>query len=162
MEQERPALPEKIKGQPHHWCWVTAVALVLLVLGIVWAMKAQGNEEDSGPLPVFDTQSHAEMVNLGGGRMDVRFQIDGVQTMEIVGVESVRVYGSVDGQRWTPMQDWDWRDYPFLMAGDTDSHQGQLSVYGTPGRYYKALVIVWVKGTTGSQSRSIWTPAIQA
>lgn len=161
MEQERPAVPEQIKERRHRWYWLVA-AVVLMTLAAVWAVKACGGGENGTPLPSFECRSHADMVVMGGGRVDCRFWAEGGQSMDAVGALSIRIYESADGEDWSLERTCRYTDYPFLMDRDTDSHQGQISVYGTPGRYYKAWVIVWAEGEAGSQSRSIWTQVVQA
>lgn len=160
MRLDRPVVPDRYSRR-RYWYWAVA-AVVLMALAAIWVVKAQGGGEDDVPAPAFVCSTQAQMVVMGGGRVDCCFRAEAGQPVDLVGAMSIRIYGSDDGQRWSLERTYRYSELPFLMDTDTDAHQGQVSFYGTPGRYYKAWVITWAEGEAGGESRCIWTPAVQA
>lgn len=161
MEQNRPVGSQKHRRR-HRRRYLLVAIVIMVVLAGLWAVKARSDTEDTVPPPTFKCRSQAQMVAVGEGKVDCCFRAEAGQTMQTVGALSIRIYGSEDGERWSLERICRYTDDPSLMGTGTDAHQGKVTVCGTPGRYYKAWVIIWAEGETGSQSRSLWTQPVQA
>ena len=95
---------------------------------------------------------------MGGGDLEIWWEVTGTRTLADVGVLSVSLYESTDGTNFYWVDSFRFTDYPNMLWHDTYICVGHVDYEGVPGRYYKAYVHVWAGPEDGGDGRYIWTP----
>lgn len=78
-------------------------------------------------------------------QFEVWFSVVAVTQMDELGVCSITVQRSSDGENWTSMKTFEKEDYSNMICTGTVSHSGCVTYWGTPGYYYRALVSYYAK-----------------
>ena len=100
---------------------------------------------------------------MGGGDLEIWFEITGTGTQEYLGVMSILLYESTDNVNWTWVKSFSHMDYNQMLATDEWQHINHVDYdEAVPGRYYKAYVGIWGGPDPGGDSRYIWTSSERA
>lgn len=82
--------------------------------------------------------------------------------MDVIGVNSVTIYESKDGNTFSPVETYRAKDYP-EMLGTGLIYSGTVVTYsGTVGYYYQAKVAFYAENDSGCESRGIMTSSAKA
>lgn len=99
---------------------------------------------------------------MGGGELQIWYEIMGTGDMDEIGTLSIRLYESNDNIIWTWVYTFFHESNPTMLAYDDWYHCSYVSFPGTRGKYYKAEVCLWAGKDGGGDSRYMWTPAERA
>jgi hypothetical protein len=97
----------------------------------------------------------------GGTTFEVWFDVNGCAWMDEIGVSSIKVQRSSDGENWTTMKTYLPENYSQMICEDTSSHTGCVAYTGTPGYYYRAYVTFYAKNSTGTGIRYDYAETIR-
>lgn len=149
-----------VKAGQHGICWlVGAVALLALLAFLVLDMlPTEGMGTASGE----GYEAQAELVALGGGELLLEFRVSHDHAVEKLGIMSIRVYGSEDGQSWSEEQVLTEQDAPQLMRARCCEHQGVVALTGESGRYYRVSLVFWAGDREENWSKTFWTGSVRA
>lgn len=95
--------------------------------------------------------------SMGGGKVNVYFEVYGTNYMDEIGTLSIEVYESVNNADWYWVRTYQHDTYPGMLVKDGLAHAGSVTYYGIAGRYYKAYVCVWAGKDGGGDTRYFWT-----
>ena len=98
----------------------------------------------------------------GWGKVQVWFDVDGVDDMDEIGALNIELYESKDNETWTLVDTFHFSDYPDMLGYNDYSHMGHVEYNGTIGRYYKAYVCIWAGKDGDGDTRYFWTSAKKA
>ena len=99
----------------------------------------------------------------GDGNVSVWFEVQGVYTMDEIGVLTIRLQEKPSGSStWTTVKTYSHNDYPELLEYDESFYWGHVDYAGTKGNSYRAYVTVWAGEDGDGDSRVITTEAIIA
>lgn len=98
----------------------------------------------------------------GWGKVQVWFDVDGVDDMDEIGALNIKLYESRDNETWTLVDTFHFSDYPDMLGYNSFTHYGHVEYNGTIGRYYKAYVCIWAGKDGDGDARYFWTPAEKA
>lgn len=98
----------------------------------------------------------------GWGKVQVWFDVDGVDDMDEIGALNIQIYESKDNETWTWVDTFHFSDYPDMLGYNDYSHMGHVEYNGTIGRYYKAYVCIWAGKDGDGDTRYFWTSAKKA
>lgn len=98
----------------------------------------------------------------GWYKIQVWFNVDGVDYMDEIGSLSIQLYESTDNENWTWVKTYQYVDYPDMLGYDEYYYSGHVEYQGTIGRYYKAYVCVWAGKDGDGDARYFWTSAKKA
>lgn len=90
-------------------------------------------------------------------KFDIWFEVTAKRTMLELGVESIVVKRSADGNNWTTMRTCVPSVYPQMIRTNTAFHCNCVSYNATAGYYYKAYVTYYAKDSNGIGTYSTWT-----
>ncbi len=94
---------------------------------------------------------------VGGGEVQVWFDVVGVGTQDELGTLSIKLYESSDNQNWTWKTTFLHEREGTMLAFNTFRHMSHVSYQGTAGKYYKANVCFWGGSDGNGDSRYVWT-----
>lgn len=102
------------------------------------------------------------MYNAAFGKMQVYFDVTGVNYMDELGVLTIKIYESTDNETWTWVETYKHTSTSGMLGYDTVYHSGHVDYQGTIGRYYKAYVTIWGGSDGGGDTRYYWTQSQKA
>ena len=128
-----------------------AIFLVVVMLFPVGAMAVEARSSR-----YLDSYG-AYMYPAGWGRVQVWFEVTGLNTMDEIGALEIRLYESKDQETWTWLKTYEHQDCEGMLGYDHYFHDGYVQYNGTIGRYYKAYVCVWAGKDGDGDTRYFWT-----
>lgn len=100
---------------------------------------------------------------MGGGELEIWFEVTGTRTQEYLGVMSILLYESSDNVNWTWVKTFYHTDHEQMLLTDAWEAVGHVDYdEAVPGRYYKAYVGIWGGPDDTGDARYIWTSVEQA
>lgn len=96
------------------------------------------------------------------GNIEINFSVYGTGTMDEIGVLSIKLYESSNGNTWTPVKTYSYENYYPMLGRNKTVHSDYVAYYGTEGAYYKAYVEIWAGKNGGGDTRYVWTLAVHA
>ena len=134
-------------------CLILALAMLLAV-----PVSAQGGITPYASDYFTYTETYLYIVD--GNRFGIWFDVMATRTMDELGVCSVTVRKSLDGETWRNVKTFTPENYPIMIATDTVYHADGLSYLGTYNCYYQARVEFYAKRGTGSGIYVSYTPIL--
>ena len=135
-----------------------AVAIILIIAFIVpvstMAVEPRASEYLLG--------YSAYVYSAGWGKVQVWFEVDGLNYMDEIGALEIRLYESKDNETWTWLKTFEHQDYSGMLEYNDHSHSGHVEYNGVIGRYYKAYVCVWAGKNGDGDTRYFWTSSEKA
>lgn len=99
----------------------------------------------------------------GNGKVSVWYEVQAVQTMDEVGVITIRLRELAPGSSsWEPVKTWFSSNYPNMLGSNVWHYEGHVDYQGKPGYMYAAYVTVWAGDNGDGDSRIITTAAVTA
>lgn len=95
---------------------------------------------------------------MGGGDLEIWFDVTGTGTLADIGVLTIYLYESTDNENWYWVETFMFEDYDGMLEHNTYFCMNYVPYKGVPGRYYKAYVQVWAGPEDGGDTRYFWTP----
>lgn len=81
---------------------------------------------------------------------EVWFDVNACDWMDELGVNSIKVQRSSDGENWATVKIYYPDVYSQMICEDTASHTSCVTYTGSAGYYYRAQVIFYAKNSTGT------------
>ena len=95
---------------------------------------------------------------MGGGDLEIWFEVTGTQTWADLGVLTIYLYESTDNSNFYWVKTFQFTEYENMLWHDTIFCMDHVDYEGVPGRYYKAYVQVWAGPEDTGDTRYFWTP----
>lgn len=99
---------------------------------------------------------------MGGGDIQIWFEVMGTGTMDEIGVLSIELYESTDNVNWSWKKTYLSDDFDEMLVEKDYFHCSYVPYDGVANRYYKAYVCIWAGKNGGGDSRYRWTPVERA
>ena len=145
------------RNRYRHLVRFAAIILVISLLVPVWAHAA--TSETVAPRASDYLAAYTACVcAMGGGDLEIWFDVTGTGTWADIGVLTIYLYESTDNQNWYWVKTFMFEDYEGMLEHNTYFCMNYVPYEGVPGRYYKAYVQVWAGPEDGGDTRYFWTP----
>lgn len=135
------------------------VVAIILIVVCVFPVNAMAIEPRASDYLFSYT---AYVYPAGWGKVQVWFDVDGVDDMDEIGALNIQIYESKDNETWTWVDTFHFSDYPDMLGYNDYSHMSHVEYNGTIGRYYKAYVCIWAGKDGDGDTRYFWTSAKKA
>lgn len=135
------------------------VVAIILIVVCVFPVNAMATEPRASDYLFSYT---AYVYPAGWGKVQVWFDVDGIDYMDEIGALNIQIYESKDNETWTWVDTFHFSDYPDMLGYNDHSHMGHVEYNGTIGRYYKAYVCIWAGKDGDGDTRYFWTSAKKA
>lgn len=143
----------------HRSLFVKLMAFILVVSLLVPVWVQAATPETVAPMASDYLAAYtAYICAMGGGDLEIWFEVTGTGTWADIGVVTIYLYESTDNQNWYWVKTFMFEDYDGMLEHNTYFHMDYVPYEGVPGRYYKAYVQIWAGPEDGGDSRYIWTP----
>lgn len=95
---------------------------------------------------------------MGGGDLEIWFEITGTRTWADIGALTIYLYESTDNSNFYWVKTFQFTEYENMLWHDSFFCMDHVDYEGIPGRYYKAYVQVWAGPEDTGDTRYFWTP----
>ena len=99
---------------------------------------------------------------MGGGRLEIWFEVLGTGTQEYLGVTTIFLYESIDNINWYRVDTFRHDEYEQMLLTNAWQNIDYVPYEGVAGRYYKAYVGIWGGPDDTGDARYIWTSVERA
>lgn len=99
---------------------------------------------------------------MGGGDLEIWFEVTGTGYQEYLGVLTIYLYESTDNVNWYWVKTFMDYEYDSMLATNACYHVNCVEYEGVVGRYYKAYVQIWGGPDDTGDTRYIWTSVERA
>ena len=144
-------------------CFMKAVVFILVIaLTMPVSVSAAMPETVMPRASAYLACYTAYVCAMGGGDLEIWFEVTGTGYQEYLGVVIIYLYESTDGENWYWVKTYQNNDYDTMLATNAYCHVNCVEYEGVAGRYYKAYVGIWGGPDPGGDSRYIWTSSERA
>ena len=145
------------RKKSHFLVKIIAITLVISLCAPIGAQAAM--PETVQPLAsAYLTDYRAYICAMGGGDLEIWWEVTGTGYWADIGVLLVSVYESTDNSNFYWVESFSFTDYSNMLWHDDYICIDHVDYEGVPGRYYKAYVHIWAGPEDGGDGRYIWTP----
>ena len=131
-------------------------------LAVIMLMSFPVNAEDVSPRSSsFFVGYSAFLSEVDAYNFKVYFRVTAKRTMDELGAYTVKVQISDDGEDWATTQTYTKEDYPSFICEDTFLHAYSFNYNGSKGYYYRAIITLYAKDSTGTAKYTVYTAPIQ-
>ena len=135
------------------------VIAIILIVSCILPVSAMGVEPRASD---YLLSYSAYVYRAGWAKIQVWFDVTGVDDMDEIGSLQIQLYESTDNENWTWIKTYGYSDNPGMLGYNDFSHSGHIEYKGTLGRYYKANVCVWAGKDGDGDTRYFWTNSEKA
>lgn len=138
---------------------VKLIAIILVVTLCVPISAQAAMPETVAPMASdYLMEYTAYICAMGGGNLEIWFDVTGTGTWADIGVLTIYLYESTDNQNWYWVETFMFEEHEGMLEHNTYFCMNYVEYEGIPGRYYKAYVQVWAGPEDGGDTRYFWTP----
>lgn len=87
--------------------------------------------------------------HVSGDDYQVWFDVTAKSTMQKLGASKIKVQRSTDKVNWTTVKTYDMADYSQMVSSNTVGYANCVSFTATDGYYYRAVVTLYAKNSSG-------------
>lgn len=143
--------------------FIKAVAIVLAIVLMMPTGAFAAEQETVTPRASYYLAGYTAYVcAMGGGNLEIWFEVTGTGFQEYLGVMSIFLYESTDNVNWYWVKTFQHEDYSQMLATNAWQHIDHVNYQGVAGRYYKAYVGIWGGPDDTGDARYIWTTVERA
>ena len=135
---------------------VIAIILVVACILPVNAMAVEPRASDY----LFGYSAY--VYRAGWGKIQVWFEVEGLEYMDEIGALEIQVFESKDNATWYWVDTYTYNDHDGMLGYNDYYHAGHIEYNGTLGRYYKAYVCIWAGKNGAGDTRYFWTNSEKA
>lgn len=137
---------------------VRVIALLLIIFFLIPPhIYAESNSVSLPRASDYLNSYNAYIYNAALGKIQVYFDVTGVNYMDDIGVLTVKIYESTDKATWTWVETYKHSSTSGMLGYDKVYHSGHVDYQGTIGRYYKAYITFWAGKDDSGDTRYFWT-----
>ena len=145
------------RKKSHFLVKLIAIALVISLCAPIGAQAAMPETAQPYASAYFADYT-AYICAMGGGDLEIWWEVCGTRTLADVGVLMIFLYESTDNSNFYWVESFRFTDHSQMLVHNDYFCMDCVSYEGIPGRYYKAYVQVWAGPEDGGDERYIWTP----
>ena len=136
------------------YCRYLCIILVCSMCLTCTAYAAENNDVRSSQ---FFWRSSAWLTKTSSNQFRACFDVTCIGIMEEVGARTIRIQKSTDGVNWTTIITYSKDTSPYLIDYNTAAHGTCVSYTGTPGCYYRAVVTLYAKNSSGIGEMTVYS-----
>ena len=128
---------------------------IILVLASLITLPAFASEQRSSD---FFAASSVYLWKISDTQFEVWFDVTAVQSMDELGASEIKVQRSTDKENWTTMRTYSKANYSQMIDTHTATHADCVTYTYTSGYYYRAIVVLYAKNSSGTGEVTEVTP----
>ena len=132
------------------------VVCAILAIAVIMAMPVFAEQEGSPWASAYFISYSTYLYRTTGTQFEVWFDVSARNIMTELGVSSILLQESSDGENWTTVKTYEPEDYPQMICENTGSHADCVSYTGRAGYDYRAYVSFYAKNSSGFGERYVY------
>lgn len=141
---------------------IVRIISILCVLSLIAipakaATKAPVEPRESAYLQKYNSDARKS----GEETIKISTCVTGTSVMADIGVKSISIQYSYDGEYWYPARTFNCIAFPEIMGHNKITHIASVEHTGTPGRYYRAYITFWAGDGTNGDARYVYTNVVK-
>ena len=133
---------------------------IILVMATLLAFSAQAAEVPMPRASNYFGRVSTYLWHTSGTTFQVWFDVTAVRGMDELGTSEIKVMRSSDNVNWTTVKTFTKESYSQMIDYDTSCHASCVTYTGSTGYYYKALVTIYAKDSSGWAEDSWYTDTL--
>lgn len=129
---------------------------IVLAVSVLLAVPVFAEQEETPWASAYFISYSTYLYRTTGTQFEVWFDVSARNVMTELGVSSILLQESSDGENWTTVKTYEPEDYPQMICENTGSHAGCVSYTGLAGRDYRAYVTFYAKNSSGIGKRFVY------
>lgn len=146
----------------HRHKTVFRITAIILAISLFLPIGVMATETITPRASYYLESYNAYLYNAALGKIQVYFDVTGVNYMDEIGALRVKIYESTDKETWTWVETYNNGDTPSLLGYNKYYYSSHVDYKGTIGRYYKAYVTIWAGKDGDGDTRYYWTQPVKA
>lgn len=139
------------------------IVIILLFLALIVPIGADASNIEISPRASYYLDYYNTYIyNAAFGKMQVYFDVTGVEYMDEIGALTIQIYESTDNQNWTWVKTYRHDTTSGMLGHNEVYYSSHVDYSGTIGRYYKAYVCIWAGKDGDGDTRYYWTDVKKA
>lgn len=128
------------------------IRLISLTLALVMAMAfpAYAAEKAETRASVYFTRTSVYLYKLTANSIEIWFEAAGTGIMDEIGAYKVEVQQSTDSANWTTVKVYTKDRYTYMTDFNTGIHIDYVTYVGVRGYYYRAIITLYARDSSGS------------
>lgn len=103
------------------------------------------------------TAYNTYICDMGGGEIQIWYEVVGTGYMDEIGTLSIRLYeSSNNGSTWSWVKTFTHENYSTMLVYDDYYHYSYVSYQGSSNKIYKAYVCIWAGKDGSGDTRYMW------
>lgn len=134
---------------------ITALCLILI---LAFPIPATATTSDSvvPRASRYLTAYNTYICDLGGGKIQIWYEVTGTGYMDEIGVLSIELYEVNSDGSLTWVKTFQHEDYSSMLSYDDDYIYSYVSYQGSSSKTYKAQVCIWAGKNGSGDTRYMW------
>ena len=135
---------------------------ILLSVCMIFAFPVSADSEPQTWASLYFSIHDCYLYKVDSSTFEIWYDVTATATiMQELGVSSIEVERSADGENWSIMRTYDAEDYPEMIRENAGTHEGYITYrYATPGYYYRAYITFYAKNSSGIGERGRYTAVL--
>lgn len=129
---------------------LTQLICMLLVFVTVFSTVALAAEIPAPRASNFFGASSVYFWHVSGDNYQIWFDVTALSTMQKLGASKIKVQRSTDKVNWSTVQTYEMADYSQMIKTNTVRHADCVPFTATDGYYYRAVVTLYAKNSSGT------------
>ena len=126
------------------------ILCTILVFAMVISTAAFAAEPVNPRASMFFTASSVYFWHTSGNSYQIWFDVTAKSTMQKLGASKIKVQRSTDKVNWTTVKTYDMADYSQMTTSNAFTYANCVSYTATDGYYYRAVVTLYAKNSSGT------------
>ena len=145
-----------------HSTFIRMIAVLLVFIIISPSFMCATATTNSPRASYYLDSYNTYMYNAAFGKMQVYFDVTGVEYMDEIGTLNIQIFESTDQENWTWVKTYTHDTTSGMLGYNKMYYSGHVDYAGTIGRYYKAYVCIWAGKNGDGDTRYYWTQVQKA
>ena len=134
---------------------------VILVIALCMTTTVYASEGKESRSSRFFMSYSAFLSKKSDTTFEAWFDVVGMSVMEEIGASTIRIQKSADGSNWTTIVTYRKETSTYLTDRNTAGHAACVSYIGTPGFYYRAVIVLYAKDSSGFGELTVYTSMLR-
>lgn len=139
---------------------LTQFLCILLVIGLFFVMPVSAIEDGENRASHYFMETNAYLVKTSSTGFEAWFEVTGVDEMDKIGANVVKIQRSYDGEAWTTVATYTKEANPKMIDSNSTYHNFYFAYPAVPGYYYRAYVEFYAKKGSGSGTYYNYSPEL--
>ena len=129
---------------------LSQILCMIMVFVTVLSTAAFAAETPAPRASNFFMSSSVYFWHVSGDNYQVWFDVTALSTMQKLGASKIKVQRSTDKVNWTTVKTYNMADYSQMIDTNVARHVDCVSYTATSGYYYRAVVTLYAKNSSGT------------